>query len=80
MYQEYQRKKSDNQENEGVTWLVPQSVEEAEELLRMIENSEQDEETEEEKQENQKFVESIGLMTSFGGIDLEQIGLEDSDG
>lgn len=79
MYEEYKKQKQDEitSGNAGVTWITPDSVEEANELLKVF--SDIDEQvkastSEKEKQADLEFINQMQTMNLFDDIDIDQIG------
>jgi hypothetical protein len=82
MYNEYMKRKNDTitQENEGVVWKTPDSIEEFHELDKILKKSQElsDEPTAEELSSFVKQVSSMNFdtMDLFNNIDIDQIGDE----
>lgn len=77
MYKEYAKKKQDDIDsgNADVTWIAPESVEEAKHLLNVFEDiDKQIKEDPNEIAANEEFVKQIGLLGLLGGIDIDEVG------
>lgn len=79
MYNEYKKQIQDEIEsgNSGVTWVTPESVEEATELLKVfseIDEQVKSSQSDREKQANLEFIKHMETMSMFDEIDIEQIG------
>ena len=79
MYSEYLKQKQDDiaSGNTGVTWIAPESVEEANEMLKVF--SEIDEQmksstTQSEAAADAEFIKQVSSMNLFGDIDIDQLG------
>lgn len=76
MYQEYMKKKEENREagNEGVTWLTPSSVEEAEQLLEVFGDIEaQLKPSKQELEQTQQLAQFLGQADLFNGINIDEM-------
>jgi len=74
MYRQYMKNKEDNSENEGIAWGAPESIEEQQELQRIFEEINQQLDSDEDKKANEEFVNQLGIMNIFNGIDIDKIG------
>jgi len=79
MYNEYIKQKQDEiaSGNTGVTWIAPESVEEANELLKVF--SDIDEQlkttkTQSEAAADAEFINQVSSLGLFGDIDIDQLG------
>ena len=76
MYNDYIKQKMDNAENEGATWRVPESIQEARELEEIFSDI-QAQLSAEDTAADKQFVEQIeqaGLLGIFNGINVNEIG------
>ena len=74
MYAEYIKHKEDNAENKGAIWRVPESIEEEQELNSIFSDIQEQLKNEEDVEADQEFVNQLGLMGLFHGINVEEIG------
>lgn len=79
MYSEYNKQKQEElvSGNSGVTWIAPESVEEANELLKVfsdIDEQLKSTKSDREAQADLEFINQIQSMNMFDEIDLDQIG------
>jgi len=76
LYYEWKEKEKEEQSsgNGGVTWMTPESVEEAEELLSVFADIDQQLKQEASNPQDQEFTSQMGLMSLFDGINVDEIG------
>ena len=77
MYNEYKKRQREEEEsgNSNVTWIAPDSVEEAKQLMGVFADIEhQIKGDTEEIAANQEFVKQAGLFDILAGININEIG------
>jgi len=77
MYQEYLKQKEEDASsgNDGITWVAPESVEEARELMNIFADVEKQLNQEKTGYQNEESSEqSMSFIDLFNGINIDEIG------
>jgi len=74
-YQEYIKNKQDEVKsgNQGITWVAPESAEEARQLMDVFADIDQ-QLNKDEQAADEQFVKQLGIMNLLDGINVDEIG------